>query len=303
MRIISLIASSTEIVHALGLGQQMVGRSHECDFPETVKDLPVCTEPKFQLDGSSYQIDQRVKAILQDTLGVYRVFADRLEALQPDVIITQTQCDVCAVSLRDVEEAVCQLVSSRPTIIALEPNSLADVWRDIHKVAAGLNVPQKGAMLVEALQNRMQAITDQTRMLANRPTVACIEWIEPLMSAGNWLPSLVDMAGGINLFGEADKHSPWMDWDELVTADPDILFISPCGWGIERGRQEMPVLTDQPEWSQLNAVKEKRVYMADGNQYFNRPGPRVVESLEILAEIFHPNLFNYGHEGVGWATL
>lgn len=303
MRIISLIASSTEIVHALGLGHQMVGRSHECDYPERVKALPVCTEPKFQLDGTSYEIDQRVKAILQDALGVYRVFADRLEALQPDVIITQTQCDVCAVSLRDVEEAVCQLVSSRPTIIALEPNSLADVWRDIQRVAEGLNVPEKGQALVNDLQDRMQTIADQTKTLANRPTVACIEWINPLMAAGNWMPTLIEMAGGINLFGKAGKHSPWMEWPELVTADPDIIIISPCGWGIERGRQEMPPLTGRSEWNQLQAVQNGRVYLTDGNQYFNRPGPRLVESLEILAECFHPDLFNFGHEGVGWSAF
>jgi iron complex transport system substrate-binding protein len=303
MRIISLIASSTEIVHALDLGNQMVGRSHECDYPESVRALPVCTEPKFQLDGTSYEIDQRVKAILQDSLGVYRVFADRLEALQPDVIITQTQCDVCAVSLRDVEEAVCQLVSSRPTIIALEPNSLADVWRDIYKVAEGLNVPERGKSLVNDLQSRMQAIAGRTELLVNRPSVACIEWIEPLMAGGNWMPTLIEMAGGSNLFGKADQHSPWMAWEELVSADPDIIIISLCGWDIERGRQEMPALIGRSEWDQLKAVKNGRVYLTDGNQYFNRPGPRIVESLEILVECFHPDLFNFGHEGIGWVTF
>jgi iron complex transport system substrate-binding protein len=303
MRIISLIASSTEIVHALGMGGYMVGRSHECDYPESVKSLPQCTEPKFQIDGTSYEIDQRLKAILQDSLGVYRVFADRLEDLQPDVIITQTQCDVCAVSLRDVEEAVCQLVSSQPEIVALEPNSLADIWRDIGKVARALNVPERGEQLVSDLQQRMQNIANQTRLPAARPTVATIEWIDPLMAGGNWMPTLIEMAGGTNLFGEADKHSPWMEWQELVTADPDIIFISPCGWDIERGRQEMPALTNRPEWPHLKAVRNKRVYMADGNQYFNRPGPRIVESLEILAELIHPGRFNFGHEGQGWVTL
>lgn len=303
MRIISLIASSTEIVHALGMGERMVGRSHECDYPESVKTLPICTEPKFQIDGSSYEIDQRVKAILQESLGVYKVHADRLEALQPDVIITQTQCDVCAVSLRDVEEAVCQLVSSQPQIVALEPNSLADIWRDIRKVANALNVPERGEKLIADLQERMQAVAEQTRLLATRPTIASIEWIEPLMAGGNWMPALIEMAGGTNLFGEADKHSPWMEWEDLVSADPDILFISPCGWDIERGCQEMPALTNRPEWPHLKAVRENRVYMADGNQYFNRPGPRIVESLEILAEIIHPTLFNFRHKGQGWVAL
>jgi len=302
-RVISLIASATEIVCALGFESQMVGRSHECDFPASVKRLPVCTSPKFEVEGLSYEIDQRVKAILQEALSVYRVNADLLERLQPTHIITQSQCEVCAVSLKDVEQAVCQFTSSQPAIVSLEPNALADVWADIRRVAAALNVSERGEELVAGLRRRMDEIVAKARTAALRPTVACVEWIDPLMAAGNWMPELVEMAGGINLFGEAGKHSPWMSWEELVAADPDVIFISPCGFDIARTMEETDLLTGKPEWKELKAVKSGCVFVADGNQYFNRPGPRLVESLEIVAELFHPELFHFGHQDKGWKRL
>jgi len=302
-RVISLIASATEIVCALGFEPQMVGRSHECYFPATVKRLPVCTSPKFEVEGLSYEIDQRVKAILQEALSVYRVNADLLERLRPTHIITQSQCEVCAVSLKDVEQAVCQFTGSRPVIVSLEPNALADVWSDIRRVAEALNAPERGEELVAILRRRMDEIATKARTEASRPTVACVEWIDPLMAAGNWMPELLEMAGGVNLFGETGKHSPWMSWEELFEADPDLIFISPCGFDIARTLQETALLTDKPEWGALKAAKHGRLFVADGNQYFNRPGPRLLESLEILVEILHPELFHFGHEGEGWIRL
>lgn len=281
----------------------MVGRSHECDFPAAVKRLPVCTSPKFQVEGRSYEIDQRVKAILQEALSVYRVDADLLEQLQPTHIITQSQCEVCAVSLKDVEEAVCQLTSSRPVIVSLEPNSLADVWSDIHRVASALNAPERSEALAAGLRRRMDEIAAKAREATSRPTVAYVEWIDPLMAGGNWMPELVEMAGGVNLFGEAGKHSPWMNWEELVAADPDVIFVSPCGFDIARTLEEAHLLSGKPEWGKLKAARSNRVFVADGNQYFNRPGPRLVESLEILAELLHPELFRFGYEGEGWMRL
>lgn len=302
-RIISLIASATEIVCALGFESQMVGRSHECDFPASVKRLPVCTSPKFEVEGLSYEIDQRVKAILQEALSVYRVDAELLERLQPTHIVTQSQCEVCAVSLKDVEEAVCQFTSSRPVIVSLEPNALADVWSDIRRVAAALNAPERGEELVASLRSRMDEIAAKAQTATSRPTVACVEWIDPLMAAGNWMPELVEMAGGVNLFGEAGKHSPWMSWEDLIAADPDVIFISPCGFDIARTLEETYLLSDKPEWRKLKAAQSNRVFVADGNQYFNRPGPRLVESLEILAELLHSELFHFGHETEGWVRL
>lgn len=302
-RIVSLIPSSTEIVYALNLEGRLVGRSHECDFPESVRRLPVCTEPKFNPEGSSYEIDQRVKAILHQALSVYRVHGDVLKELQPDVIITQAQCEVCAVSLREVEEVVGQWLGTRPQIISLEPGTLSDVWAGIVRVAEALGGPERGAELVKSLKQRVFAIAARARTLPPGPTVAGIEWIDPLMAAGNWMPELVEMAGGINIFGEAGKHSPWMTWEELVQKDPNVIVVLPCGFDMKRTREEIPALTRRPGWSRLRAVQTGRVYVTDGNQYFNRPGPRLVESLEILAEILHPGVFRFGHEGTGWEHL
>ena len=301
-RIVSLIASSTEIVCALGFGDDLVGRSHECDFPEWVGRLPVVTAPKFPTDGTSYEIDQRVKAILAEGLSVYRVDGDGLRALRPDVIVTQSQCEVCAVSLRDVEEAVCEWLESRPQIVSLEPNALVDVWNDIGKVASALAAEDRGRALVSSLRALIDAIASRARSLGERPSVAVVEWIDPLMAGGNWMPELIDMAGGVNLFGEAGKHSPWMTLEELAARDPDWILVIPCGFDIARTRAEMAALATRAEWRELRAVREERVVLADGNQYFNRPGPRLVESLEILGEILHPEAFDFGHRGRGWQT-
>jgi iron complex transport system substrate-binding protein len=303
-RVVSLIASSTEIVCALGRESWLVGRSHECDYPPSVERLPVCTEPKFPIDGTSYQIDQRVKAILQEGLSVYRVKADLLRELEPDLILTQSQCEVCAVSLKDVEDAVCAFVGGRPRVVSLEPEGLDKVWLDLERVAEALGDPEGGEALVKSLRGRMGAIAERARELpVPRVRVACVEWIEPLMAAGNWMPELVEMAGGENLFGEAGRHSPWMCWEELLASDPDVVLVAPCGFGLDRTRREMSALTGRRDWKSLRAARLGRVYLADGNQYFNRPGPRLTESLEILAETLHPEVFPFGHEGRGWERL
>ena len=287
-RIVSLIASATEIVHALGELDHLVGRSHECDFPTGVLSLPVCTKPRIPVDGDSREIDRLVKESLRDALSVYEVFDDVLERLQPTHILTQVQCEVCAVSLKDVEQSIASRLASRPAIVPLNPNSLADIWDDIGRVAAALDIGERGECVIAGLQACMRDISARAQACAERPRVACVEWIEPLMAAGNWMPELVEMAGGINLFGEAGKHSPWMTWEQLVESDPDVIVVAPCGFDVERTRGEMHWLTDRPQWRDLRAVRGGRVHLADGNQYFNRPGPRVVESLEILARFLHP---------------
>jgi iron complex transport system substrate-binding protein len=302
-RIVSLIASATEIVAALGLEDQLVGRSHECDYPPSVARLPMCSEPRINVHGTSREIDERVKAVLQDALSVYRVFAEELERLAPTVIITQTQCEVCAVSLKDVEAAVCKLVSSQPKIVALEPMTLDDVWQDIASVAEALDVPERGKAFVAGLKRRLMEIRTKTLLFSTRPRVACLEWIDPLMAAGNWVPELVELAGGQNVFGQAGLHSPWMTWEELLTRDPEVIAIMPCGFDIPRTLSELEPLTSRAQWNQLSAVRNSQVFVTDGNQYFNRPGPRLVESAEILAELLHPGSIPFGHLGTGWIRL
>jgi iron complex transport system substrate-binding protein len=302
-RIVTLIASATEIVSALGFEEQLVGRSHECDYPPSIKKLPACSEPKIDANGSSREIDDRVKAIAGEALSVYRVHTEILERLKPDVIVTQDHCEVCAVSLRDVERAVCKILDSDTQIVSLSPNDLADIWKDIRLVAEALDCEDRAEALIAQLQNRLKNIADKACRFANQPTVACIEWIDPLMSAGNWVPELVEIAGGIDLLGNAGGHSGYVSWKSLVTADPDVIVILPCGFDIPRCRKEMSPLWEQPGWNDLKAVRNQRVFLTDGNQFFNRPGPRIVESAEILAEILHPGEFHFGHEGTGWERL
>jgi len=300
LRLVSLIASASEIVHSLGLTAYQVGRSHECDFPEDICALPVCTTPSFPVAGNSAEIDRRVKERVVNALSVYEVFQPVLDQLKPTHIITQTQCRVCAVSLEDVERALAGSVASRPKLVSLEPNCLADIWDDIRRVASACGVAEKGDDVVKSLREQMDCISRRANEATNRPRVACIEWHEPLMAAGNWVPELVNLAGAENLFGKAGLHSPWMNWDELVAADPDVIISTPCGFDLARTRSEMYWLTDKRDWTKLRAVKNGQVYLADGNQYMNRPGPRVVESLQILAEILHPEAFEPKLEGEAW---
>lgn len=301
-RIVSLLPSTTEIACALGLREQLVGRSHECDYPLGIERLPACTTARFA-DGSSREIDDRVRDLVQRGLSVYDVDALLLQQLAPTLILTQDQCRVCAASLEDVEAALAEWTGSAPTVVSLEPATLGDVFGDITRVGDAAGVPERAAALRAELTDRVTEIGEKTGDVASRPSVACVEWIEPLMAAGNWMPELVALAGGRSLFGDVGQHSPYLQWEELRAADPDIVFVVPCGFDIERSRAEAPALEQYPGWSELRAVREGRVYVADGNAYFNRSGPRLVESLEILAELLHPDRFHFGHEGRGWQRL
>ena len=303
LRIVSLISSATEILHALGLGDHQVGRSHECDFPPCVADLPVCTRPKFPVDGTSAEIDRLVRDALAEAGTVYDVFDDLLESLRPTHIITQRQCKVCAVSLDDVERALGALSYTAPVVVALEPNSLPDIWADIRRVAAACGVVERGEKLVAALQDRLLVLGAKTSHCGRRPRIACVEWIDPLMVAGNWVPELVDLAGGVNLFGKAGEHSPPLPWKNFATEDPDVIVAMPCGFDLARTRAEIDMAISRPEWVTLRAVRERQVYVTDGNQFFNRPGPRLVESVQILGEILHPDLFPGFLEGRGWQRV
>jgi len=287
MRIVSLIASATEIVHALGLTAHQVGRSHECDYPHEVLSLPVCTKPRFATDGTSAEIDKLVKQTLQQAGSVYEVFDGVMESLRPTHILTQTQCRVCAVSLNDVQRAMAKRFSTQPAIVALEPNSLEDIWEDIRRVGRACEVAERAGALIRRLQAEMNTISGQAARVSKRPRVAVIEWIEPLMAAGNWTPELLELAHAENLFGEARRLSPWLEWEQVKAAKPDVLLVTACGFDVQRTRDEMYWLTQRPDWNELGA----KVYVADGNQFFNRPGPRVVEALRIVCEILYPEEF------------
>lgn len=302
-RIVSLLPSATEIVCALGGSALLVGRSHECDYPEDVRALPACTKPKIDSARSSMEIDRQVRASLQQAVSIYDLDVKQLKALNPDLIITQAQCEVCAVSMEQVEQAFGGWLGHKPQILSLSPRKLADVWDSIRAVGKAMGLADEGKEVLKALKLRVVNIIERACMIKKRPTVACIEWLDPLMAAGNWVPEMVDLAGGRNLFGESGKHSPWMELGQLSAQDPDVILLMPCGFDIERIRRELPPLSGQPEWGRLKAVKSAQVFLVDGNQYFNRPGPRLVESMEILAEIMHPKLFGSEHQGKGWKKL
>lgn len=286
-RVVSLIASATEIVCGLGMRQCLVGRSHECDWPADVLALPQLTEAKFKVEGSSADIDQRVQEIVRDGLSVYRVHGEEMRALDPDVIVTQDHCDVCAVSLSDVEAATCTWTGRPVRIVSLKPDSLADVYVDIGRVAAALDAPSAGTRLVAEMKARFGRVAARVAGRP-RPRVAFVEWVEPMMAGGNWMPQLVEIAGGVNLFGENGKRSDWMQWEDLRAADPDVIVVAPCGYDLTRCLQELPLLQARPGWGEVKAVREGRVYFADGNAFFNRPGPRLAESAEMLADMLHP---------------
>jgi len=299
-KIVSLLPAATEIVCALGLEENLVGRSHECDFPPSVKELPVCSEANIPDNLNSAAIDVKVKELLSDALSVYTVKREVIKQLAPDVVITQAQCEVCAVSLKEVEEALEDYLDKESAIISLQPDSLDAIFDNIREVATVLDVADRGEQLIEDLQERVGIIGHKLKFMENKPTVACIEWLEPIMVSGNWVPELVSIAGGIPVLAENGKHSPYVKWEDIRLQDPDVIVVMPCGFSIERTMKEVNLLLQQPGFAEMKAVKNDRLYIADGNQYFNRPGPRIVDSLEILAEIINPKQFIFGYEGNGW---
>ncbi|MEH2022405.1 cobalamin-binding protein [Nostoc sp.] len=303
VRIVSLIPSGTEILATLGLVNAIVGRSHECDYPPEIHSRPICTQARLNSDATSGQINHEVNNLLQSALSIYEIKTDVLEQLQPTHILTQDQCDVCAVSLQEVEKAVATLIDSKPQIISLQPNSLQDIWADIQRVGNTFGVDS--VKILENLEARVKICQQRNQGLSlnELPTVACIEWTDPLMVAANWIPELVTLAGGQSLFCTTGQPSPTLPWETLLTTNPDVIVFMLCGFDLNRTRQEANLLTKRPEWEKLHATQAGRVYITDGNSYFNRPGPRLVDSLEILAEILHPEIFQYGYKGTGWEPL
>lgn len=303
VRIVSLIPGGTEILATLGLVDAIVGRSHECDYPPEIQNRPICTQARLNSNASSSQINDEVNNLLQSALSIYEIKTDVLEQLQPTHILTQDQCDVCAVSLQEVEKAVATLINSKPQIISLQPNSLQDVWADIERVSNIFGVDS--VKILENLEARVKICQQRIQGLSLNevPTVACIEWTDPLMIAANWIPELVNLAGGHSLFCGKGQPSSTLPWETLLTTNPDVIVFMLCGFDLNRTRQEANLLTQRSDWEKLHATQSGRVYITDGNSYFNRPGPRLVDSLEILAEILHPEIFEYGYKGTGWEPL
>ncbi|WP_437913148.1 ABC transporter substrate-binding protein [Sorangium sp. So ce302] len=291
MRIASLLPSATEIVCALGAQSELVGVSHECDFPEGLTGLPVLTRPRLRPARSSREIDAAVRDVLRDALAVYDIDLDALREARPDVIVTQDLCDVCAVSFDDVRAAVARLARQDVRIINLHPTRLDDIWADIRRVAEGIGRPAGGEALVERLRARVAAVAARAAAAPGRPRVLAVEWIDPVMIGGTWMPELITLAGGEPLVTRPGEHAPTLSPAALAALDPDVVMIKPCGFTLERTLDELDLLPRVLPWATYRAVAQGRVYIADGNAFFNRPGPRIVESLEILAACAHPALF------------
>lgn len=294
MKIVSLLPSATEIVCALGLEQQLVGVTHECDYPATVKRLPKVTQTRIPATATSAEIDALVRERLNDEKALYTLNRDVLEQLQPDLIITQALCDVCAVAESEVEAVACAL-PGQPRIVNLEPETLDEVINSLRDVAAAAGIEQQGERVIGNLQSRVGAVTDSIANVLRRPRVALLEWLDPPFSSGHWSPEIVRLAGGEEVLGREGERSRTLTWDEVSASRPEVIFIACCGFDVERTCQDLPLLDKVAGWQDLPAVQTGQVYVIDGAQYFSRPGPRLVDSLEMIAQVLHPDIYAPPH--------
>lgn len=292
-RIVSLISSATEILYGLGLGPQIVAVSHECDFPADARSKPRATFSHIDSSAPSGAIDAQVRDLTAAGKSLYEIDEALLLRLQPDLIVTQAQCDVCAVRFQDVIDFVRRDPTLRGTpVFSLNPQHLDDVMKDVLRLGEITGRDDAAEEYVAIMRERISAVRARTGTLAveRRRRTACIEWIDPPMIAGNWTPELIELAGGVQTFTQAGHHSVYTPWDDVVRFDPEVIVVMPCGFDLERTVAEAARLRDFPHWKNLSAVRTGRVYAADGNALFNRSGPRLVESLELLAELIHPEL-------------
>lgn len=296
MRVASLLASGTELVCALGQGAALVGRSHECDDPPWVTALPPLSRPTFDVTGPSEEIDRLVKDKLRAGEPLYEIDRDRLSALAPDVVITQVHCDVCAVGPAALDPAHGWPALRGFETVSMRGGSLDGILDDFAAVAAAIGSAAAGARLVAEIRARLRAWGEGLAG-ARRPSVVCLEWTDPVFPMGNWGPELVAHAGGSCRLGNPNAHSAAVPWQAVLDADPEVLVVAPCGFGLERAAGEMPGLAARPGWAGLRAVRDGQVYVADGNRYFNRSGPAVFETVDLLVEILHPDLVPPRFEG------
>ncbi|HEX7124442.1 MAG TPA: cobalamin-binding protein [Thermodesulfobacteriota bacterium] len=291
MRIVSLLPSATEILFLLGLGDQVVGVSHECDYPAEAASRPALVRPAVDPTLPSAEIDRQVSARLAAGQGLYLLDEARLADLAPDLVVTQALCDVCAVRHDEVLEAAARL-PSRPAVVSLLPSNLADVMGDIRRVAEATGRVREAARVVADLEARIDAVRQRVAG-ADRPVTAAIEWLDPIMIGGHWVPEQVSIAGGTDPLGRAGVPSAKVEWQAVVDARPEALVLMPCGFDRERTTREAPAVSRRPGFADLPAVRAGRVFAVNGHAYFNRPGPRLVDGIELLAHLLHPELVSW----------
>ena len=293
MRIVSLLPAATEWVCVLSAEADLVGRSHECDDPLSVQALPVVTRPAFSVEGDSAALDARVQARLQQGLSLYEVDLEKLHGLQPDLVLTQAQCEVCAVSLPHLEAALGAWTGSQPRLFSMEPQTLKQVLSTALRLGKALGRVDAAMAWIGQAEQHLQALRDRLGLHKRSdtsawPTVACIEWMEPLMMAGHWMPDVVEIAGGRAVLAEQGTRSRTVAWDDLRAADPDVIAVIPCGFSLDQTRRDLHFLTNREGWTDLKAVRRGCVFLFDSNAYFNRPGPRLYRSIDLLAAALHP---------------
>jgi len=294
LRVASLLPSATEMVHFAGAAGSLVGVTHECDYPPGVEGLPRLTSSRIDPGLSGAEIDAEVNRLVTDDESIYTLDAALLESLAPDLVITQGLCEVCAVSTSLVEEAISGL-ASEPDLLVLNPTSLEDVLADTVRIGDALGSGERARRHVAVLRDRLAEI-EVTVAGLQKPTVGCIEWLDPPFSAGHWVPEMVRIAGGRELFAGPGERSARLDWPSVFEVAPDVLVLMPCGFDAGRAAEEAGALIDLPGWSDLPAMKSGRVWAVDANSFFSRPAPRLVEGVEILARILHPEVFDGASE-------
>ncbi|MEM0926317.1 MAG: cobalamin-binding protein [Planctomycetota bacterium] len=288
MRIVSLLPSGTEMLCGLGLIDSLVGVTDECDHPSEVKRLPKVTEAILQASTSS-EIDQSVRQSLESGGALYRLNAELLHKLQPNLIVTQALCEVCAISDREVQ-SIARELDSKPALINLEPSSLGDVFECIRRLGVATDRTREASGFVQELQSRVKRVEIRSRLADSCPSVVLLEWVDPPFSSGHWNPELIRIAGGREVLGVEGQPSQTLDWAAVRESDPEVIVIACCGFDVYRARQDLPILESYEGWDQLRCFRNHRVHWVEGPAYFNRPGPRLVDSLEILANLIHPNL-------------
>ena len=302
-KIVSLLPSATETLTLLGLESQIVGRSHACDFPQSILTIPAVTSPRLDPSASSKVIHDNVMDLVKNATGVYDIDVEMLQKLKPDFIITQDQCEVCAVNKSDLEKALESVLDHKVEIISLSPMSFDDVLNDMSTLGKLFNKVAVAEEYVNNFKEEIRIMAHRHKLDKFKPEVVCVEWLDPYMVSGNWIPEMVEIAGGINMIGKKNEHSPWTTWEEIAKADPDKLIFMPCGFSMEQTVSELDEIANTEAWKKLRAVRTGNVFITDGNNFFNRPGPRIRESVEILAEIIQPELFLFGHAGVNFVQI
>ena len=300
MRVVSLLAGATEMVCALGAGETLVGRSHECDNPSWVRQLPSCSRPAFDISVSSAEIDAEVRRRLHAGEPLYRIDMDLIRRLQPDLVITQSHCDVCAVTPADLERGGCAIAALQ---LSLSAATIEEIFHCVAQVAEALGVPEQAPSVIERERQRLETVRRRTATF-RRPTVVLLEWTDPFFALGNWGPELVEIANGKPLLSHPGEFSTAIPAEYLRNADPEYLIVAPCGFNLERAEREQPVLERHPWWRDLRAVRNGNVSFADGNRFFNRSGMTIAQSAEILAEILHQeNRDRASFRHRAWSTI